>query len=296
MSASGEDWEIRFYLDDKESPLGICATGEHAHSDWQKYRECYSKARKEIGLKNELLAIRGAKSHPLCWLCIDIFTDHEEAQCPQGSEQRNPPLLALFDHLSPAFVQFIGTMAGHTRGTLKGSCPLCQWQEKKHNYVKCLRGAHITVQEGMLKISTKKECMEDPNLDPNPPGPMPGPMPGTTPKSPPKPPPQPTSAKSGIPIPIKGRDRGRGLIHTLFTTMYKLCWSPPFSFGAGMPREEEWKNWKSVRITHAGSWMVCKQNIILNHVLSEKMHFWSQLLTDFHIWPTKSKLRTSSTR
>ena len=26
------------------------------------------------------------------------------------------------------------------------------------------------------------------------------------------------------------------------------------------------------------------------------MHFWSQFLTDFHIWPTKSKLRTSSTR
>ena len=35
------------------------------------------------------------------------------------------------------------------------------------------------------------------------------------------------------------------------------------------------KNWKSVRITHAGSWMVCKQYIVLNHVLSEKMHFWS---------------------
>ena len=28
----------------------------------------------------------------------------------------------------------------------------------------------------------------------------------------------------------------------------------------------------------------------------KKMHFWSQFLTDFHIWPTKSKLRTSSTR
>ena len=35
------------------------------------------------------------------------------------------------------------------------------------------------------------------------------------------------------------------------------------------------ENWKSVRITHAGSWMVCKQYIVLNHVLSEKMHFWS---------------------
>ena len=30
------------------------------------------------------------------------------------------------------------------------------------------------------------------------------------------------------------------------------------------------KNWKSVRITHAGSWMVCKQYIVLNNVLSEK--------------------------
>ena len=30
------------------------------------------------------------------------------------------------------------------------------------------------------------------------------------------------------------------------------------------------KNWKSVRITHAGSWMVCKQYIVLNHVLSKK--------------------------
>ena len=27
---------------------------------------------------------------------------------------------------------------------------------------------------------------------------------------------------------------------------------------------------KSVRITHAGSWMVCKQYIVLKHVLSEK--------------------------
>ena len=27
-----------------------------------------------------------------------------------------------------------------------------------------------------------------------------------------------------------------------------------------------------------------------------KTHSWSQFLTDFHIWPTKSKLRTSSTR
>ena len=33
---------------------------------------------------------------------------------------------------------------------------------------------------------------------------------------------------------------------------------------------ENKKYWKSVRITHAGSWMVCKQYIILNHVLSEK--------------------------
>ena len=27
-----------------------------------------------------------------------------------------------------------------------------------------------------------------------------------------------------------------------------------------------------------------------------KMHFWSQFLTDFHIWPTKFKFRTFSTR
>ena len=35
---------------------------------------------------------------------------------------------------------------------------------------------------------------------------------------------------------------------------------------------KQWLNriLKSVRITHAGSWMVCKQYIVLNHMLSEK--------------------------
>ena len=126
-------------------------------------------------------------------------------------------------------------------------------------------------------------------------------------------------------------------------------WLLVLSFQEREGREQR-KYWKSVRITHAGSWMVCKQYIVLNHLLSEKnsiipkaishkiscsishnifhriscsisrrwlayfenflqslpqnflqdfpqkMHFWSQFLTDFHIWPTKSKLRTSSTR
>ena len=125
MKASGEEWQIRFYEEGGEPTLGLCATGDHAHKDWQQYKECYAKAKEKIGLRQRLREIRGTKLHELCRLCVDIFTDHEEAQCPWGPELRNPPLLDLWDHLTVAFIQFMGVMAGHTRGTLEGSCPLC---------------------------------------------------------------------------------------------------------------------------------------------------------------------------
>ena len=38
---------------------------------------------------------------------------------------------------------------------------------------------------------------------------------------------------------------------------------------------------RSVRITHAGSWMVCKQYIILNRVLSEKNAFLKPIVNQF---------------
>ena len=37
-------------------------------------------------------------------------------------------------------------------------------------------------------------------------------------------------------------------------------------------REIQRRKIEKLRITHAGSWMVCKQYIVLNHVLSEKLH------------------------
>ena len=125
MKVSGEEWQIRFYEEGGEPALGLCATGDHAHKDWQQYKECYAKAKEKIGLRQRLREIRGTKLHKLCQLCVNIFADHEEAQCPWGLELRNPPLLDLWDHLTVAFIQFMGTMAGHTRGTLEGSCPLC---------------------------------------------------------------------------------------------------------------------------------------------------------------------------
>ena len=76
----------------------------------------------------------------------------------------------------------MGTMAGHARGTMGGSCPLCQLQEDQHDYAKCLRTAKITVEEGILNITTSRGCTEDPQPGQNPPGLTPG----TTSKSSPK--------------------------------------------------------------------------------------------------------------
>ena len=41
------------------------------------------------------------------------------------------------------------------------------------------------------------------------------------------------------------------------------------------------KNWKSVTITHAGLWIVCKQYIILSHLLSEKNAFLKPIVNRF---------------
>ena len=58
--------QIRFYEEGGEPALGLCATGDHAHKDWQQYKECYAKAKEKIGLRQRLREIRGTKSHKLC--------------------------------------------------------------------------------------------------------------------------------------------------------------------------------------------------------------------------------------
>ena len=70
MKASGEEWQIRFYEEGGEPALGLCATGDHAHKDWQQYKECYAKAKEKIGLRQRLREIRGTKSHN----CVDYVS------------------------------------------------------------------------------------------------------------------------------------------------------------------------------------------------------------------------------
>ena len=61
-----DQWEIRVYDNAKPPPMGVCASREHAHENWQEYRECYSKLKEKFGLCKELHDIRGAKTHELC--------------------------------------------------------------------------------------------------------------------------------------------------------------------------------------------------------------------------------------
>ena len=151
----------------------------------------------------------------LCQKCVDIFADHEEARCAIALEQMNLLLLDLWNSLTADFVKFIGTMAKHARGILKGSCPLCKAQEEQHNYTMCLQTAKIKVERGMLKITMGQGCLGQPLLDPNPMGSMPG----TTPKPNPKTPSEQPKAKS----PAKGTASEDEMVHLLLPAMHPLC-------------------------------------------------------------------------
>ena len=51
--------------------------GKNIDSVTQNYR-------KSIPSAQELRVIRGTKTHELCRVCANIFTDHAKAQCPVG--------------------------------------------------------------------------------------------------------------------------------------------------------------------------------------------------------------------
>ena len=74
----------------------------------------------------------------------------------------------------------------------------------------------------------------------------------------------------------------RTLMHWLPESMKELVWEArkdtendyrkvtAFLLDWAKPKTTVYKKFKKIRITHAGSWMVCKQYIILNHMFSEK--------------------------
>ena len=174
---------IKFDAEDEPSPLGLCAEGQHAHKNWQDYRQCYAKLQKYT-LHWELRALRGTKVHELCWVCVDIFADHAEAQCPVGPGFKNPSLLGFWDDPVSSFVRFIGTVVEHARGTQMGPCPLCKVQEEQHDYTGCLRSASVELKEGELSVTTSRNQYGDPPPNPNPTGPTAGTSPKVTPKTP----------------------------------------------------------------------------------------------------------------
>ena len=106
----GDQWKIKFDEADEASPLGLCAGGEHAHESWQEYKNCYAEMQGKHHLQRDLRALRGAKTHELCQVCVDIFVDHEEMQCPIGPGSENPTLLSFWDNPIEGFVRVVGVM------------------------------------------------------------------------------------------------------------------------------------------------------------------------------------------
>ena len=93
----------------------------------------------------------GKTTHELCRVCVDIFADHAEVECPAGPGSESPSLLEFWDNPISSFVRFIGTMVEHARGIQTGPCPLCKVQENQHNYATCLQTVNLEMKEGDLK-------------------------------------------------------------------------------------------------------------------------------------------------
>ena len=134
LNEQGDKWVIKIDDGDESSPLSLCAGGQHAHKSWQEYRKCYAELQEKYTYRRELRALRGTKTLELCWVCVDIFADHAEAECPVGPGFKSPSLLEFWDNPVGSFVRFIGTVVEHTRGTQTGPCPLCKVQEDQHDY------------------------------------------------------------------------------------------------------------------------------------------------------------------
>ena len=183
LTELGEQWEIDCGGSNELVPISVCAGGEHTHTNWQEYKECYGKVQKKLNCHRELRMIRGAKTHELCRKCIYIFVAHTEAQCPMDPEQVNSSLLDLWESPTVDFVRLVGTMAKHARKIQQGPCPLCKAQEEWHDYAMCLRTAKITRERGMLNIMTAQRHTRGSAPDPVPTGPTPGTTPGEAPKT-----------------------------------------------------------------------------------------------------------------
>ena len=121
--------------------------------------------------RREVHTLRGNTTHTLCRVCVDIFMDHAEAECPVGPGSKSPSLLEFWDNPVSSFVRFIGTMVEHTRGIQTGPCPLCKGQENQHDYAACLQTVNLEMKEGELNVTTRGRKHEDPQPDPNPTGP-----------------------------------------------------------------------------------------------------------------------------
>ena len=132
-----DQWEIKFDGEDGPLPLGLCTGKEHTHESWQEYEQCYADIQGKCTLHRELHALREAKNE-LCQVCVDIFTDHAEAQCPVGPGFENQSLLHFWDNPIGSFVRFIGTIVEHVKGVQTDPCPVCNVQEDQHNYAICL--------------------------------------------------------------------------------------------------------------------------------------------------------------
>ena len=137
LKEHGDQWEIKLDREDGPLPLGLCAGKEHGHESWQEYEQCYTDIQRRRTLWRELCVLTGA-TNELCRLCVDIFADNAEAQCPVGPGFENPLLLHFWDNPIGSFVRFIGTMVEHARGVQTGPCPLCNVQEDQHDYAICL--------------------------------------------------------------------------------------------------------------------------------------------------------------
>ena len=181
LNEQGDKWVIKIDDDeeDESSLLSLCADGQHAHKSWQEYRKCYAELQEKYTYHQELRTLRGNTTHELCRVCVDIFADHAEAECPVGPGSKSPSLLEFWDNPVGSFVRFIGTMVEHTRGIQTGPCPLCKVQEDQHDYAACLQTVNLEMKEGELNVTTSGRKRKDPRLDPNPMGPTPR----TTPKT-----------------------------------------------------------------------------------------------------------------
>ena len=144
---------------------------------WLEYKKYYTKLQETYTYQRELQDLRGTKTHQLCQVCVDIFTDHAETECPVGPGFENPSLLRFWDNPVGSFVRFIGTMVEHARGAQTSPCPLCKVQEDQHDYATCLQTVSLEMKEGELSVTTNKPLLRNPPPDPDP-------TPRTTPKNP----------------------------------------------------------------------------------------------------------------